>query len=301
VDRGQRDALLLGDWNSASGGGQPLSEAFRAVLSYLYENGFTTTSVLHKIIREQDVVAFKDTRILEVWKTWESFCNAILGALQDGELISGKFSDGWTVTGKAVPGKPLTVIRIIDGDKDRRSRVTFHSERDRVIRNEMQVIKNGIDTAITQVNRAKSNHLIYEKVSQYLLAVTQLLRGALNGSTQQETDEEDFSFESLPDLPNSLKRRGYNGPKRREPGAIKNWVYEYLATHPREVVSVKKLTDTFNAESADAIESGEYPAIHTGVVNQAINRLYMDHPGCQVEWIREGVRHVSVIYVPAPE
>jgi len=295
VDRGQRDALLLGDLSSASGGGQPLPEALRAVLSYLYENGFTTTSVLHKIIREQDIVAFKDARILEVWKTWESFCNAILGALHDGGFISGSFGDGWMVTEKAVPGKELTVIRIQDKDKDRRTRVTFHSERERRARNEMQVVKNSVDSLITQVNRVQSKHPAYEKVGQHLLAITQLLREGLNGDAPRE-DEESFPG----NLPPGISRRGYNGPKRREPGAIKNWVYEYLTAHPREVVSVKRLTDTFNAQDAEAIQSGEYPAIHTGVVNQAINRLYMDHPGCQVEWIREGVRHVSVIYVPPP-
>lgn len=294
MDRGQRDALLLGDLSSASGGGQPLPEALRAVLSYLYENGFTTTSVLHKIIREQDIVAFKDARILEVWNTWEGFCNAILGALHDGGFISGSFGDGWVVTEKAVPGKELTIIRILGKDKDRRTRVTFHSERERRARNEMQIVKNGVDSLITQVNKVQNNHPAYGKVSQYLLAITQLLREGLNGNTQGEEDEKEI----LPDLPSSPKRVGYNGPRRREPGAIKNWVYEYLTAHPREVVSVKRLTDTFNAQDAEAIQSGEYPAIHTGVVNQAINRLYMDHPGCQVEWIREGVRHVSVIYVP---
>ncbi len=297
MNREQRDALLLGDWNSASGGGQPLPEALRAVLSYLYENGFTATSVLHKVIREQDVVAFKDTRILEVWKTWESFCNAILDVLRDGKFISGSFGDGWIITEKAVPGRVLTVIRIADGERDRRTRVTFHSEHDRRMRNEMQVVKNGVDSLLTQVNRTKGSHLVYEKVNQYLLACTQLLREALNGgggAEQEEGSEEEspVPFRSLP----STRATGH-----RKPGVIQRWIYDYLMAHPGQLISVKDLTSGYNAYDAENIQSGRVKEIHSGVVNQAIDRLTRHHPGSRVEWVREDVRYISIVYTPAPE
>src|SRR5271157_5769153 len=57
----QKDALL-GDRKSASGGGFPLPEALRAVLAFLHDNGEAGESVLHRVIREQHHVEFKEKR-----------------------------------------------------------------------------------------------------------------------------------------------------------------------------------------------------------------------------------------------
>jgi len=289
VDRGQRDALLLGDLSSASGGGQPLPEALRAVLSYLYENGFTTTSVLHKIIREQDIVAFKHARILEVWKTWESFCNAILGALHDGGFISGSFGDGWVVTEKAIPGKELTVIRITDGEKDRRTRVTFHSEDERRARNEMQVVKNSIDSLITQVNRMRGKHPAYEKVSQYLLASTQALREVLSegSSPSQETDEEGIS---------SKRRR--RRPEMRRGGVVRDWVFSYMRAHPMQLIPEEDIAAAFDEYDSENIQSGRFGNVNTGTIKARLRDLDRTDPG-RIEWFSPPeVRRVSVMYVP---
>lgn len=292
MNREQRDTLLLGDWNSASGGGQPLPEALRAVLSYLYENGFTVTSVLHKIIREQHVVEFKSTRILEVWNTWESFCNAILGALHDAELISGDFGDGWMITGKAVPGRELTVIRIIDGDKDRRTRVTFRSESERVMRNEMQVVKNSIDTLLVQVSKIKDNHSVYEQVNQYLLACAQALREALNGKPPAEE-------QNIPSVPSPARRvRQKLREERREGGDVKEWVYSYMTAHPMQLMSIQEIAAAFDEHDADNISSGRYGNVNTGTITKRLRDLNITGPG-RIEWLRPpDARRVSAMYVP---
>lgn len=297
MNRAERDALLLGDRNSSSGGGQPLPEALRAVLTHLHDNSVAGTRTLHRIIREQPNVAHKDRRILEVWGTWNDFCNAIIGVLHDGEYITGSFEDGWIITDKSVPGKSLMILRGAHGDEDRRIRVTFYSERDREMRNGIQKIRDDVDNLLTQIAKVRDSHPVFGKVEQYQLASSQLLREALSGKPRDEQEEDEEEKQAVP----PRKPRQRLRAEFRRGGVVRDWVFAYMRAHPRQLMSVQSIAAAFDEHDKENIESGRFGEINTAAITARLRDLNEADPG-EIVWVRPPeVRRVSAMYVPPGE
>jgi hypothetical protein len=124
-----RTARLLGG-RGVPGGGLPLPEIFREVLTALQE-GPRHEGILHKVIRQR--AEFKELRILDLWGSWDAFCDDILGALQDSGHITSPEYQHRALTPKAVPGKRLCILRDKDNG-DRRMFATFHEKGERQAR-----------------------------------------------------------------------------------------------------------------------------------------------------------------------
>lgn len=108
-----RRVRLAGDGrDSASGGGLPLPDAFRAAEQHLLDHGVSPLADVTKTVTEAMII--KERRILSLWGSWEAFTRDILDQLAYKKLVQRTDSfteaDLWELTANFKPGVRHTVM-----------------------------------------------------------------------------------------------------------------------------------------------------------------------------------------------
>jgi hypothetical protein len=126
TDSEERAVRLFGVRESPGSGGLLLPETFGRILEMLLA-GPQPGDVLYKVIRE--TLSYKGERILEIYGSWDSFCQDILLILRDGGLVT-EDEEHWSATPKVIPDTQLTVLRD-HASRNRRVRVIIHDSKGR--------------------------------------------------------------------------------------------------------------------------------------------------------------------------
>jgi hypothetical protein len=289
----ERNALLLG--TRTSGGGFSPSEALGAVLSYLHDEGeAASTGILWKVIREEKHIAYNDKRVLEVWGSWDDFCTAIIEVLAEGGFITRSPEGNWVLGENAIPGKQLQYFRDRANNK---MRGTFFGKNKRVIRDAIGEARTRIENLIYWLQSVRDLDPALGKVHGIQVGASAVLQDALRAPEEkppaaEQGKKQEEQEESPP--------RGGIGKKRPD-GMIQRFIFGYLRDNAGRPVSIQEMTHAFNAHDRENIYSGKYKAIHTGVVNQAVDKMHRVEPDCTLLWVRPPeVDHVSVLYEPGP-
>lgn len=243
LDHVNRERRLIGDNNGdeTSGGALPLPEVFTVVLQYLHSHGTETFPTLVRVVR--DKVAYKDKRILAVYRTWEQFTDDILSQLMYKNLAQpvGDWDNGvaaddydWAVTDEVKTGISYPVITA-EGRGTISVIIFSHGEQQR--RDAM--VRLAMDTATLRA-RFRDAELLTDKREQ---AFEQILDGL-----------------SIPPPPRRRRRRWEAGVPRsytKKPKTLATGLNRGLASFYREWV---KTAGWHRIGDAAAAWSGEYPA-----------------------------------------